>query len=121
MILLAIVWTGIWIPAHAESDAQVTTWQCWYNRDTRVQCVLKETRLPSNLDREGTRVALWASAVPDDGESVFIPLFTHPEDWGQVRVLAESVMCGTNVATCRVEFHRSLADALRSDPRLSAR
>lgn len=121
MILLAIVWTATWIPAHAEAETQVTTWQCWYNRDTQIQCVPKETHFPPSSERDGTRGTLWATSVADDGEPVFIPLFTHPEDWSQVRLLAESVMCGTNFATCRVEFHRSLADVLRSDPRLSAR
>jgi hypothetical protein len=48
---------------------------------------------------------------------VFIPLYTEPEDWNRVRLLAESVMCGAN-RNCVVDFSRNFAEAALLDPRL---
>jgi hypothetical protein len=107
--------------AAAEPSPEGTVWRCWYNGDTRIQCLLKsaaetgaaspyvQARLPAVVKQ------LWVAPETLAGRRVFIPLFGEPDDWNRVRLLAESVMCGAS-AGCAVEFNRSYAEAVLLDP-----
>lgn len=103
--------------AAASAPAQAdTVWSCWYNGDTRIQCVLATAApdaTPSryeNATLPGVVKQLWSRAHTLTGRRVFIPLFNEPEDWERVHLLAEAVMCG-NSQTCSVYFSRSYTDA----------
>lgn len=110
---------------HAQNAATDTVWKCWYNQDTRIQCVLltatasaaANPRYAENAMLPAAVKQLWTSAATLAGKKVYIPLHTEPDDWERVRLLAESVMCGANRA-CVVDFSRSFVEAALLDPSL---
>ena len=119
MASTALVLMAASAPAKAD-----TVWSCWYNGDTRIQCVLAAAAstdtAPSpheNATLPGVVKQLWARAHTLTGRRVFIPLFNEPEDWERVRLLAESVMCGSSQA-CSVDFSRSYTGAASLAPGL---
>jgi len=105
-------------PARAD-----TVWSCWYNGDTRIQCMLAAAASVAahspyeNATLPGMVKQLWERAHTLTDKRVFIPLFNEPEDWERVRLLAESVMCG-NSRACSVDFSRSYAEAALLAPGL---
>jgi hypothetical protein len=112
-------------PTHAQEAQPDTVWKCWYNQDWRIQCVLgsanpdapADPRYANNPMLPQAVKALWTNAASMVGNKVFIPLYTEPEDWDRVRLLAESVMCGANRA-CVVDFSRNFIEAAMLDPGL---
>lgn len=99
----------------AQPEPVSTVWNCWYNGDTRIQCVLATARPGEAHSPYGHASVsdvvqrLWKRPHTLTGKRVFIPLFNEPEDWGRVRLLAESVMCGAS-RKCRVEFARTYTE-----------
>jgi hypothetical protein len=124
---LAVATLGFALTHSAQAqDAQPdTVWRCWYNQDSRIQCVLvsatpgtpADPRYADNPKLPQAIKQLWTNAASAAGSRVFIPLFTEPEDWDRVRLLAESVMCGAN-RSCVVDFSRSYIEAAMLDPDL---
>lgn len=116
---------GCTTAAAAAPGALATTWTCWYNGDTRVQCVLKEAADPAAAPSPyaaarlpGVVKTLWATPAEVADKRVFVPLFNEPEDWDRVRLLTEAVMCGRQRADCSVAFSRNYVEAMLRDPTL---
>jgi hypothetical protein len=124
-LLAAALALGTLAPAAAAPGSTTTWWRCWYNGDTRVQCVLKEAADPAvapspyaDVNLPGVVKTLWAQPAQLADKRVFVPLFNEPEDWDRVRLLTEAVVCGRQRADCAVEFSRTWAEAVLLDPSL---
>lgn len=121
LVLALSLALGFTAGAAAQDSATQTVWKCWYNQDTRIECVLtsaaevtadpRDARLPQPVKQ------IWTQPAALEGKRVFVPLYTEPEDWDHVRLLAESVMCGAKPA-CSVQFSRNYLEAALLDPGL---
>lgn len=116
---------GIFIAtaATAQETLPDTVWQCWYNRDTRVGCQLTgaTTGVPANPRYNDNPLfpwqvkQLWTDPAAVAATTVWIPLFTQPQDWVRVGQLAQAVMCGANPA-CIVNFTPDPIEAAQLAP-----
>jgi hypothetical protein len=92
-----------------------TIWTCWYNGDTTVRCVLAESgSVDASTANNVTNMPQIARALrysPEQfaGKQVAVPTYSPPTDWDNVKVLAESAVCGSR-ADCTVNFFRSLIE-----------
>lgn len=110
-------------------------WNCWYNLDQHVACVLQSSSLAGTLPIDEPRqpdavaaakpVRQVASALPTmvqllrtkpaalRGRTLMIPLHTEPFDHDSVAALAQLVMCGPQLE-CRARYGERPAVTLES-------
>lgn len=114
-------------PAMADGSA-VTTWNCWYQGQTRLACRLAPPDGLADEPDEDAVATPGTDALPQGQPSglpavaqrilreplklrdriIVIPMFSSYESRENARELADAVMCGTRLA-CRVNYHPDMA------------
>jgi hypothetical protein len=100
---IALVTSGILLLRPA--IAGETAWSCWHHK-TDIHCVPGFTSRTDEIDRPHQRALndLRQIESQDSGKWIVIPLHSEPKNWGNVKLLVESVMCGSNHA-CTVDLN----------------
>lgn len=130
LLVIGLLWTS---PARTAPVGAI--WNCWYNLDQHVACVLQSSSLAGTLPIDDMRqpdlaaspkpARQVASALPTmvqllrtrpsalRGRTLMIPLHTEPFDHDSVAALAQAVMCGPQLE-CRAFYGDRPAVTLQS-------
>jgi len=99
-----------------------TVWNCWYNQQQQVACLLQSASPDSAAARTGAAapsgVAPALTAVRNQpstlrGRTMLIPLYNEPFDTSALAELAQAVMCGPQPG-CRVVYGGQPSDTPES-------
>lgn len=108
--------------AGVPSASAQTVWNCWYNQQQQVACLLQSATSDSAAARAA---AATPSGVPPSlaavrsqpstlrGRTMLIPLYNEPFDTSALAELAQAVMCGPQPA-CRVIYGGQPSDTPES-------